>query len=1047
MVTAGSPVSPTVVISVSGAEAPLNPLVSFEVIQNEQVVFSNTVSAGTLVTGSYQVEASESWLPDTTGRFSLIVTVDADNRVEETNESDNTLIVTHRVLSPLPQPRPEIEAPLKDEAQSATSQEIKLDVSQTLDTMSAPAKTLLIQLYQHQAGDNPNHYVPLEIDEQAFTQVSLPAPEFSLTLPDSTRPGPVVLHVWAYSTGGPAVEPQVVEFNYIPPSSYIEAGEEEFFTYYVRKGERLQLDLDLLDDGDANLFVWDPLNYGPPIWRGTYVGNDTITIDPAPASGKYIVGVYGETNATYSLTRGTSVRDMAQESRLQNNPDAYVPQARPTFFEPIPSVPEVPVDVEMVVDNADSDQVSITGSWESSTVIDGYVGADYLHDQDQDKGAKSVRFTPPITKACTYQVELNWTAHPNRATNVPVDIKHANGMDTVTLNQQENGGEWNPLGSYTFSADGSEYVELRTDGTDGHVIADAVRLVAVVCEEPATSVQISPPSSAVMVSDLITVEIGIDYATDIYGAQVELSFDPTKLEVVDADDYSPGTQIEDGDLLQPDTTIRNKADNNNGTIEYAISLQGEKPGVNGSGILARIHFRAIGAGVSPISVTNALLSTPDAQPIDVVVSAGQVEVLDVEELSVSGTVLLADQSDYSGTEACADADIEDNCVTTGADGSYLLEHLPLTGTISFRHQGYVSATRPYEGTLGEQITLPDVTLIKAELTVSGKVTLEHRDTYEGVEVCHTNNLCVTTPAEGTYTLENVPLTGTLTFKYPYYLSEPLDYAGEVGELISLPDVELTAGDLSQNGQIDIDDAVIIGLAWNSQPGAPNWDPRADLNQDEKVNILDVVIIQRNWGKESTSSGRAPNLRQGVSSDTLVLISPANNRLSGEGESLEMEIQVQNVSNLYGGSVVVTFDPTLLQVRDFNPNQDGVQIRPGEFLDANNQLIIINRVDNQTGIIEFAVTQTYPAEATSGNGILGTITFDTISEGSSDITLTDVRLLNGSRPDPQAIDATTQDGQVQIGQQKIYLPLMQMQHGQGEPPEPQQKIYLPLVIRQ
>jgi hypothetical protein len=38
-----------------------------------------------------------------------------------------------------------------------------------------------------------------------------------------------------------------------------------------------------------------------------------------------------------------------------------------------------------------------------------------------------------------------------------------------------NGGQWVLLGTYTFAAGSSGYVQLGTAGTDGYVIADAVK--------------------------------------------------------------------------------------------------------------------------------------------------------------------------------------------------------------------------------------------------------------------------------------------------------------------------------------------------------------------------------------------------------------------------------------------------------------------------------------------------------------------------------------------------------------------------------------------
>ena len=131
--------------------------------------------------------------------------------------------------------------------------------------------------------------------------------------------------------------------------------------------------------------------------------------------------------------------------------------------------------VKLVVDNAD-DEVETVGTWIASTVEPGYFGDDYMHDGNVDKGEKSFRFIPRILSG-EHEVWLHWPAGANHATNVPVVIRTAEGETEVTVNQRESGGDWHLLGSYMLSAD-EVWVEIRTEGTDGYVVADAVRLVS-----------------------------------------------------------------------------------------------------------------------------------------------------------------------------------------------------------------------------------------------------------------------------------------------------------------------------------------------------------------------------------------------------------------------------------------------------------------------------------------------------------------------------------------------------------------------------------------
>lgn len=217
---------------------------------------------------------------------------------------------------------------------------------------------------------------------------------------------------------------------------------------------------------------------------------------------------------------------------------------------------------DIIVDNSDPGVV-IDGNWISTSFSPGYVGSDYLHDDNTGKGNKTVTFTPNLPVAGEWTVLMQWTAHTNRATNVPVDIIHlmdtstnqpplalfdyeANGLTisfdasastdhgtitdyrwyfgdgttgsgqtiahtyaeegnyTVTLtvtddstatstyqqvvtvldmdgistflvNQQQNGGVMNVLGTFPFDTGSNGSVRIRTDNTNGYVVADAVK--------------------------------------------------------------------------------------------------------------------------------------------------------------------------------------------------------------------------------------------------------------------------------------------------------------------------------------------------------------------------------------------------------------------------------------------------------------------------------------------------------------------------------------------------------------------------------------------
>ncbi|MEU8152255.1 FAD-dependent oxidoreductase [Micromonospora sp. NPDC048986] len=132
---------------------------------------------------------------------------------------------------------------------------------------------------------------------------------------------------------------------------------------------------------------------------------------------------------------------------------------------------------EVILDNASSSGITRAGTWLRSTSTGGYYGPDYEHDGNVGKGVNRLRFRPTLPASGSWTVQLRWTGHPNRATNVPVDIAYSGGLVTTTVDQRQSGGQWVPLGTYPFTAGSDGSVLIRTEDTDGYVVADAVRFV------------------------------------------------------------------------------------------------------------------------------------------------------------------------------------------------------------------------------------------------------------------------------------------------------------------------------------------------------------------------------------------------------------------------------------------------------------------------------------------------------------------------------------------------------------------------------------------
>ncbi|MEO6753542.1 MAG: hypothetical protein ABIP85_17325, partial [Chthoniobacteraceae bacterium] len=157
---------------------------------------------------------------------------------------------------------------------------------------------------------------------------------------------------------------------------------------------------------------------------------------------------------------------------------------------------------DIIVDNADVTGVTITGTWTQATSTYGYWGTNYAHDGNTGKGTKSVRFAPNLPVEGDYDVYLRWTAANDRASNVPVDVVSATGTTTATVNQQLIGAAWVRLTTAHFLAGTSGSVLVRTDATNGFVVADAVRFLIAGAPSNALVESLTPMEPARMLNGL-----------------------------------------------------------------------------------------------------------------------------------------------------------------------------------------------------------------------------------------------------------------------------------------------------------------------------------------------------------------------------------------------------------------------------------------------------------------------------------------------------------------------------------------------------------------
>ena len=122
------------------------------------------------------------------------------------------------------------------------------------------------------------------------------------------------------------------------------------------------------------------------------------------------------------------------------------------------------------------------GNWKSSTHTPGYVGSGYHHDDNTGKGDKSITYKANIKKSGKYDVQVSYTDGPNRSKKTPITVMHADGEQKIYIDQTNPPAildTFTSVGVFRFEQIERDVVQITTEGTEGHVIADAIRLVAI----------------------------------------------------------------------------------------------------------------------------------------------------------------------------------------------------------------------------------------------------------------------------------------------------------------------------------------------------------------------------------------------------------------------------------------------------------------------------------------------------------------------------------------------------------------------------------------
>ncbi|MCB9102828.1 MAG: LysM peptidoglycan-binding domain-containing protein [Anaerolineales bacterium] len=135
-----------------------------------------------------------------------------------------------------------------------------------------------------------------------------------------------------------------------------------------------------------------------------------------------------------------------------------------------------------------------------------------------------------------------------------------------------------------------------------------------------------PSNPQLMTGSTMTIDIFVANVENMNGADIQINFNPTIIQLDDAVSNQEGVQIQPGNFLAPDFIAENEVNNQTGAISYIVIQIPPTPPVSGTGLMATLIVRGVNEGTSDLTFTSVLLTNSNIEQIPVTSQNGQIIV-------------------------------------------------------------------------------------------------------------------------------------------------------------------------------------------------------------------------------------------------------------------------------------------------------------------------------------------------------------------------------------------------------------------------------------
>ena len=493
--------------------------------------------------------------------------------------------------------------------------------------------------------------------------------------------------------------------------------------------------------------------------------------------------------------------------------------------------------IEVIVDNNLAGTSSV-GAWPAATGANAHYGTTSLY-AVVGGSIDAYRFTPTLLVAGDYSVDAWNSCYSPRHTAVPHRISHDGGISTVVVDQDCGSGvsgAWLTLGTYSFSAGTSGYVEITDEGLTSalgqYIGADAVRFTTV--GAPPTNL---PPTTDAGPDQTITLPTGalLDGTSADDGQLAPLTFAWTQVS-------GPGT-AQFANANQEDTSVTFSVA---GVYELRLTV------TDGEHASTDTLFVTVQPGNLP-PVVDAGADINVVSPVPAVIDATVTDDGLVAPLTLSWS-----QQSGPGIATFDDASVEDVTVTFSGTGTYVLRLTAFDGSLTTFDDVSVTVassgnTAPVVAAGADQsIELTEAALLDGLVTDDGLVapfTVSWSDVGSTGQVSFADagseNTSATFLTAGTYTLRLTAFDGELSSQDELVVTVGAQSTGAFFDFDTFP--VLTSYNPSAVPDVGVRGGRFYAEILTNESEQTLWDGPNQGRVDGRLFDLPVEVIGRGMG--------------------------------------------------------------------------------------------------------------------------------------------------------------------------------------------------------